>query len=326
MFSIGPIYNLYGTGRMIDTRQLRYFLEIAKQGSITAASVTLGVAQPALSLHLRKLEDQLGTPLMQRQRSGVVPTEAGLLLIERGRRIVDEMSRTIDDISTLGSDPSGTVRIGLPGTISSIVSLPLITAARKRYPRITINIAEAMSGFISTWAAEDRVDMCILYRDIGLPGFRSDLLVEENLVILSQASVDASEHVSLKTLSGQMMVLPSKGHGLRDLIDKEFQAIGMNASVALEIDSYANIKSLVANGFGSSILPAHAVREERDNGTLSVSQIEGGGLCRQVHLITPTRRPVTRAQLLVTELLREVVSDLIKTEHWSGAKRLAGLS
>jgi len=307
---------------MLDTRQMRYFLEIFKQGSITAASVTLGVAQPALSLHLRKLEDKLGTPLMQRQRSGVVPTEAGVLLAERARRILDEMSRTIDDIRTLGSDPSGVVRIGLPGTISSIVALPLITAARERYPLVTINIAEAMSGFITTWVAEDRVDLCILYREIGLPGFQSDLLLEESLVVISQTKDAKRDRLSLKELSGRQLVLPSKGHGLRDLVDKEFNAAGVTPSVALEIDSYANIKRLVANGFGSSILPVHAVQEERDVGTLSVSQINEEGLRRRAHLITPTSRPITRAQVLVTELLREIVSDLIRTETWSGAQLL----
>lgn len=307
---------------MLDTRQMRYFLEIFKQGSITAASVTLGVAQPALSLHLRKLEDQLGTPLMQRQRSGVVPTEAGVLLAERARRILDEMSRTIDDIRTLGSDPSGVVRIGLPGTISSIVALPLITAARERYPLITINIAEAMSGFITTWVAEDRVDLCILYREIGLPGFKSDLLLEESLVVISQTKDVKRDRLSLKELSGRQLVLPSKGHGLRDLVDKEFNAAGVTPAVALEIDSYANIKRLVANGFGSSILPVHAVKAERDAGTLSVSQINEKGLRRRAHLITPTSRPITRAQVLVTELLREIVSDLIRTETWSGAQLL----
>lgn len=307
---------------MLDTRQMRYFLEIFKQGSITAASVTLGVAQPALSLHLRKLEEQLGTPLMQRQRSGVVPTEAGVLLAERARRILDEMSRTIDDIRTLGSDPSGVVRIGLPGTISSIVALPLITAARERYPLVTINIAEAMSGFITTWVAEDRVDLCILYREIGLPGFQSDLLLEESLVVISQTKDVKRDRLSLKELSGRQLVLPSQGHGLRDLVDKEFNAAGVTPSVALEIDSYANIKRLVANGFGSSILPVHAVQAERDAGTLSVSQINEKGLRRRAHLITPTSRPITRAQVLVTELLREIVSDLIRTKTWSGAQLL----
>ena len=310
---------------MLDTRQMRYFLEIFKQGSITAASVTLGVAQPALSLHLRKLEDQLGTRLMQRQRSGVVPTEAGVLLAERARRILDEMSRTIDDIRTLGSDPSGVVRIGLPGTISSIVALPLITAARERYPLVTINIAEAMSGFITTWVAEDRVDLCILYREFGLPGFQSDLLLEESLVVISQTEDVKRDRLSLKELSGRPLVLPSKGHGLRDLVDKEFNAAGVTLSVALEIDSYANIKRLVANGFGSSILPVHAVQAERDAGTLSVSQINEERLRRRAHLITPTTRPITRAQVLVTELLREIVSDLIRTETWSGARLLDAL-
>ena len=98
----------------LDTKQLRYFYEIAQQGSVTAASQVLNVAQPALSLHLRRLEEQLGTRLMVRTRTGVMPTEAGQLLAERARHILAEIARTEDDIRSLDGAPAGVVRLG-PG-------------------------------------------------------------------------------------------------------------------------------------------------------------------------------------------------------------------
>ncbi|GGE38445.1 LysR family transcriptional regulator [Actibacterium pelagium] len=309
----------------LDTRQLRYFLEIAEQGSITRASQVLNVAQPALSMHLRTLEENLGTQLMLRNRTGVVPTEAGRLLVERARRILDEMARTEDDIRTLESDPSGVVRVGLPGTVSSLVSLPLIHAVRERYPNITINIAEAMSGFIAGWMVEDRIDLSILYHALDEKGFRSDVLLEEELVVLWGQEADNPAKVALKALKGVAMVLPSRGHGLRELIEDQMRRLGFAPEVAIEIDSYANIKSLVAEGFGPSILPTYAVQAETLSGTIRTSQIADPGLWRRAHLIQPTNRPVTRAQSAVTEVLQDVVADLMANGKWAGA-RVASVS
>ncbi len=171
----------------MDLRQLRYFLTIVEQGSFSRAAAVLNVAQPALSIHLRKMEDALGTPLLIRRPQGVVPTEAGDLLALRARRILSEMARTEDEIRSLHSDPAGEVRLGFPATVSSILSVPLISAARDRYPRIRINIAEAMSGFVSEWLMDGRIDMAILYNDIGQKGLRSDLLLKEDLVMLTPA-------------------------------------------------------------------------------------------------------------------------------------------
>ncbi|WP_319824000.1 LysR family transcriptional regulator [Thalassovita sp.] len=308
----------------LDTRQLRYFVEIAQQGSITRASQVLNVAQPALSLHLRTLEEKLGTTLMLRNRSGVVPTEAGQLLMERARHILDEITRTEDEVRSLDSDPSGVVRVGLPGTISALVSLPLIQAARDRYPKITINIAEAMSGFIAGWMAEDRIDLAILYHALTDRGYRSDVLLEEELVILWGQEVDMPPKVALGALDGVPMVLPSRGHGLRELIEEEFRTQGVVPEVAIEIDSYANIKSLVAEGFGPSILPAYAVQAETRAGTIHTSRVADPGLWRRAHLIQPVGRPITRAQAAISALLAQVVADLMAKGEWAGARAAVG--
>lgn len=307
----------------LDSKQLRYFYEIAQQGSVTAASQVLNVAQPALSLHLRRLEEQLGTRLMVRTRSGVVPTEAGQLLAERARHILAEIARTEDDIRSLDGAPAGVVRLGLPGTISALVSLPLIKAARLRYPQITLHIAEAMSGFISGWMREGKIDLAILYHPLQEQGFRSDILLEEELLILWAQAWPMPPKAALARLQGVPLVLPSRGNGLRDLIDEAFRAQGASATVGIEIDSYANIKSLVAEGFGASILPAYAVQAETRMGTICTSRIADPGLWRRAHVIQPTARPMTRAQSAIAELLPQVVADLVAKGAWSGARATA---
>ena len=95
----------------MDIRQLRYFLEIVEQNSITAASRTLNIAQPALSHHLRNMEQSLGVALLIRKPTGVEPTEAGHLLASRARSILNDIARTKDEIRNLDQSPVGTVRL-----------------------------------------------------------------------------------------------------------------------------------------------------------------------------------------------------------------------
>ncbi|MCK7614844.1 LysR family transcriptional regulator [Roseibium sediminicola] len=304
----------------MDIRQLRYFLEIVEQGSLTRAAERLHVAQPALSLHVKTMEEQLGTRLLLRGRSGVRPTEAGELLLRRARGILDDLARTEDDIRNLESDPSGIVRLGFPGTISAMVSLPLILAARERYPRITLNITEAMSGFIGEWLSEGKIDLAVLYSRSRDPNILSDLLLEEELVVLWPGGSAPPETLDLAALKGEPMVLPSSAHGLRVLIDQTCQGLGFAPEIAMEIDSFNNIKRLVAAGFGPSILPFYAAEEEVASGTLTVSHIAAPGLWRGAHLVSRAGRPVPRAQAAVRDLLKEVIIGLRDTGEWAAAR------
>ncbi|NKX65962.1 LysR family transcriptional regulator [Labrenzia sp. 5N] len=304
----------------MDIRQLRYFLEIVAQGSLTRAAESLHVAQPALSLHLKNMEEQLGTRLLTRSRSGVTPTEAGDLLLQRARAILEDLARTEDDIRNLETDPSGIVRIGLPGTISAMVSLPLILAARDRFPRITLNITEAMSGFVGDWLSEGKIDLAVLYSRSKDARIRSELLLEEELVVLWPADAERPQEMNMAALDNVPMVLPSGAHGLRVLIDRTFQALGFAPEIAMEIDSFNNIKRLVAAGFGPSILPLYAVTEEVAAGSLRVSRIAAPGLWRGAHLMSPGGRPVTRALEAVHALLREVILDLRDKGAWAASR------
>ena len=305
----------------VDLRQLRYFLAIVEAGSITAAANDLGVAQPALSLHVKTMEETLGSKLLFRSKTGVTPTEAGLLLMQRARTILDDLSRTVDDIRTLGTDPMSNARIGLPGTISNIVTLPLIKALHTRFPRIQLNVAEAMSGFISDWIDEGRVDLAVLYEPSNSPRISSKLLLEEELVVLWPHDPDRPTKTSLADLRDVPMVLPSGAHGLRGLVDRACGALGFAPNVALEIDSYANIKRLVEAGYGASILPTHAVRAESRPGNLSISHIAPPGIWRGAWLTRPEGRPATRAKEAVLSVTEEVIATLLTDGTWAGARR-----
>ncbi|SMO56003.1 LysR family transcriptional regulator, nitrogen assimilation regulatory protein [Thalassovita litoralis] len=306
-------------GRM-DTRKLRYFATIVEEGSFSRAATRLNVAQPALSLHVKTLEQQLGTPLLIREAHGVRPTEAGALLAQRACAVLAELERTEDEIRSFGKMPSGTVRIGLPGTISGILAVPLIARTRERYPRIKIIIAEAMSGFVRDWLTEGRVDLAVLYTELREAGIHSETLLKEELVLLLPPDSPDQPPRAIEGLGDVPLILPSGAHGLRKMVDGYMRDSGVRVDPVIEVDSYTNIKKLVAAGYGCSVLPFHTVAADAEVGTLAVQPFAGPKLWRSAYLAYSLAHPLSSAAGAVSALLKEVVGELIDTGIWAGAE------
>src|SRR5690606_28001624 len=109
----------------MDKRQLRYFSTIVELGSMTHAAQALHISQPALSTHVRHLEDELGVSLLVRGPRGVTPTEHGKLLLKHARSILYQFQQAKQEVISLGEGPSGEVTIGIPATVSRVLIPPL---------------------------------------------------------------------------------------------------------------------------------------------------------------------------------------------------------
>lgn len=314
----------------MDIRQLRYFVAIVEQGSFSRAAGVLHVAQPALSLHVRNIEAELGTSLLFRNPKGVMPTEAGDILFRNARIILDQLSIAEEEVRGHGNDPSGVVRLGLPGTISEILSVPLIMAARSRYPKIELRIAEAMSGFVLEWLRESRIDLAVIYRKVSDSGLTTTELLEEELVFFGPAqglhdkgALPAPGAIpSLAEVAHLPLILPGQAHGLRLLLDRQAAAAEVELNVSIEVDSYSNIKELVGTGLGTSVLPLNAISREVAAGRLASWRIGEPALRRSAYLAFPVERPMTNAVSAIHHLAQVVLRDLVRQGGWIGAKVL----
>ncbi len=309
----------------MDLRQLRYFVAIVQCGSISRASLQLNIAQPALSLHIRNMEADLGLPLLFRTPQGVQPTEAGLILLRHARLIIEQFDVAQREIRGSAAEPSGDVRLGLPSSISPLLGVPLVLAARRALPKVTLRIAEAMSGYVLDWLRQGRVDLGLLY---GLPDDKdlraTGLLVETLVVFGTPDPPDGRRHpegdtLTFAELTALPLILPSPGHGLRDLLDEAATARGVRLATAIDIDAYGAIKQLVGRRLGYSVLPAHAVRREVEDGRLRAWTVDPP-LTRTVSLVQPGDRPSTQAVKAVEDLCRATLRDLVRSGDWHMAR------
>ncbi|MGN0934109.1 LysR family transcriptional regulator [Falsigemmobacter intermedius] len=313
----------------MDIRQLRYFVAIAEQGSFSRAAALLHVAQPALSLHVRNMEADLGTKLLFRSPKGVIPTEAGAVLLCHARTIIGQLAVAEEEVRGQQADPSGEVRLGLPGTIGEVLSVPLIRAAHLRYPKIRLRIAEAMSGFVLDWMREARIDLAVVYREVNETGIDSVRLLDEELVFFAPAEAPEGvrlpppgQPVALRDLAQVPMILPGAAHGLRELLTRYAISAGISLTTVIEVDSYHSIKELVLSGFGCSILPGNAVHREIAEGRLQGWQIRAPEILRSVWLAHATSRPMSHSVAAIQSLACEVLQNLARSGSWAGARPL----
>ncbi|MDZ7601931.1 MAG: LysR substrate-binding domain-containing protein [Hoeflea sp.] len=315
-------------GGQLDLRQLRYFVAIVENGSFSKAAAMLNVAQPALSLHVRNMEADLGTQLLFRSPHGVQPTEAGEILLRNARIIIDQFAFATEEIRGHEAEPTGEVRLGLPGTISQILSVPLIIAARKRYPRIKLTIAEAMSGFITEWIRETKIDLAVLYIPVQDRTLASRPVLSEELCLLGPVGAmqgvkaPADGPIAYRQVAELPLILPSVNHGLRELLEGVAAKSRLPLNTVIDVDSYGNIKELVEEGMGYSILPFNAIAREVQDGRLRHWPIRKPELQRDVYLVHASGRPMPNAVTVIEALCREILLGLVETGRWRGARAL----
>src|SRR6476646_7411345 len=153
----------------MDFRQLRTFSCVAELGSLSKASDTLRVAQPALSRQIKLLEHELRVELFTRSGRGMVLTEAGRLLLARTSGIVRQIDQIRDDIQSAAGAPSGRVVLGLVPTVSCVLSARLARRTVEAYPGISLCIVESYSGHLIEWLHRGEMDLAIIY---GTPADR----------------------------------------------------------------------------------------------------------------------------------------------------------
>lgn len=303
---------------MIDVRQLRYFQGVADAGSFTRASARLNVAQSALSLHVRRLEDHLGVRLLVRESDGVRPTVAGNKLLDHARIIFGQLALAEREVGDERNNPSGSVSIGIPSGAARVLAGPLLSAGKQELPRISIRIVDAMTGYLEDWLAEDRLDLTILYRPWRTLDEASQL-VRESFYLVSPADWrDAATTIGFGALAGLPLALPSGSNNARAFIADQARQQHRDLNVEYELDSLPAILDLVKDGRAHSVLTPPAFLHEWRRGEVSARKIVDPPLHRTVVLGVRRRDRDGGACAAVEAMLRRTIRMLVADGEWPG--------
>jgi LysR family nitrogen assimilation transcriptional regulator len=314
----------------MDIRQLTYFVRIVELGSFSRAAEALRVAQPALGVQIKKLEDELGVPLLVRHSRGIEPTEQGRLLLSHANAVLAAVEGAKRELKEYGSPLSGNVTIGLSPGLADILAAQLIRVCTQEAPEVSLHITELLSGELTQQIAQNASALAFAVSSVASLDSASDLvsepLLREDLYLVgSRETLEVSdEPVPYSTLAGRKLVVLGTGiahrtHGLRQLLEAASIVEGVQLNVAFEMQSIAAVKDLVKAGLGYGILPSATVSDRVSDGTLVARRIVQPPVSRTLYFVRSRRRPLSKAEDHVAAALKKIIRDEIDREGaiWS---------
>lgn len=292
----------------MDLRQLQYFIAVADTGGFSRAARLLGIAQPALSRQVRSLEVELRQNLLLRNGRGAAPTEAGKRLLAHARGIVQQVERARLEVEEVKGAPVGHVTIGLPPTLARLAAAPLVLAFRQRFPRATVSIVEGLSSTIVEWVVVGRSDVGLVYNPAPSPALDFEPVLDEDLCLIGpRRRKDAARSVRLRDLPAYPLIIPSRPHAIRTLVESRLAAVGLRANVALEVDAVSAILELVAEGLGYAVLSPRAMHGESAARKLRAQPIVQPALTSTLHIAVSAQRPTTPLQAACVLLIAALI-------------------
>jgi LysR family transcriptional regulator, nitrogen assimilation regulatory protein len=304
----------------MELKQLRHFLAVSELGSFSTAAVFLSVAQPVLSRQVRSLEDELGLELLYRNGRGIVPTKAGEVLNSYAKQIVDLTDRASCEVSAMRAAPRGQAVIGVPPTIGTVLTVPLVQRFKREFPNVSLQVIEGYSGYVREWLATGRVDVAVLYNAPKTSTLQTEPLIQEELFLVGPPSDPlgfGDGPVAAEALGRIPCILPSPRHGMRALVDSTLKLASLHANVVYEIDALNPVLSLIEQGAGFTILPLASVHRQVQAGQLAYWPIVEPRLTRQMVLATSRRRPTTITTRALAKMTRQLVKDLVAQGLWT---------
>ena len=297
----------------MDVRQLRYFKEIVEARSFTRAADRVRVAQPALGLQIRKLEDELGVSLLHRHSRGVEPTEAGVVLLGHANAILKQIEQAQRDVADLSGVPRGSVVLGITPTASALLATRLIRTCRDLYPGVSLNLFEGLSEEVMRRLSDNSLDMGFSYNPGAAKGIATEPLLTEDLFLVGAPGAgDPGDKISFRAVCKRSLILPSRGFGLRECVENAARDAELNLQITFEIDSVATQRDLAESGLGFTILPYAAVRQSAEAGRLFASEIVRPKISRTLNIAYAASHSANKAASAVRDVIDRVVSESIE--------------
>jgi LysR family nitrogen assimilation transcriptional regulator len=304
----------------MDFKALRYFLNVAQLRSLSRAAVHLHVAQPALTRHIQKLEREIGVPLFIRHSRGVSLTEVGIQLVERADALVAHFDRTSAEVIASAGRGRHRIRIAAPPSAGQLLLPPVIENFARVHPNLQFEVAAGQSNFSDEWLLEGRIDLAVVYNAVENNSLNIKPVLRDWLHLVAAPTVPSKRDYRLSDLGDLNLILPSRAHMRRLVIDEAAARSKLKLNVGLEVDEFHLLKAFVEQGLGFTLLTKSSVAREVANGRLRVYPLLRPGIHWKLMIVTRKAHMNPPFLQEVVEAIRIQAQTMIKNGFWAGAK------
>jgi DNA-binding transcriptional LysR family regulator len=277
---------------LIRDIRLRVFHEAAVQQSFTRAAELLSLTQPAVSFHIKSLEEDLGARLFRREKHRVVLTEVGEILLRHAREILALYDRAAADIARVVEHVGGTLTLGVASVIAKYVMPRPIGLFKKRNPQVSIVLEAGNTDSIVAQLARGALDLAIVSDPVDLKGHVTEPLIDDELRLITPPDHGwtGRDAVMLTDVVAEPFILREEGSGTRRILEWYLGQHGIAVSdlnVALTLGSTEAVKAGVEAGAGVSIVSSLSLGDEVRTGAIAIVPIEGVRMARTFSLVYP---------------------------------------
>ncbi|MDJ0757298.1 MAG: LysR family transcriptional regulator [Ardenticatenaceae bacterium] len=295
----------------LTLHRLRIFLTVVEQGSFNRAAQELLLSQAAVSQHIKQLETGLGVTLFDRGARGVSVTRAGVLLVERGRFLLEQAAETESALAQYANSQSSKLVVAATAGISVHILPRWLRRFQDEFPNINLSLRTGLTRQVAERVLAGSADFGLIAD--GLEDLNDPRLGRQTLRQIDYLTVVPPHHpwakkqiITAKELSQAPFVNRQPHSRTRRWLEGRLNQVSISLTTTAELDGPDMVRAAVMSGLGVSILPDYVVSKELERGSLVEVQITSVFLQRPLDLLWHNRRSFSAAQSSFARLLRSM--------------------
>jgi LysR family nitrogen assimilation transcriptional regulator len=311
----------------MDIKGLSYFRAVAEFGTFSKAAAHLRIAQPALSRHMQKLEQELGVVLLQRTSKGMTPTAAGNRLLVRACELQDVLDIIRREMSGYAKEVTGALRVGVQHPHSLSIGPMFVASFRAAFPDVSLYVLDGFNGDLLDRLLNKQIDVAIVQSPSHThTDFKETPLWLEKLHLVGPASTAASPlfaagQASLEDLVELPIIMASQKHALRRLVDAAFLQHHRRFRPAIEVDGSLMIFEMVKAGLGYTLMPSSGFHPLLVHGEVATVAIHPS-IFRTMSLVARTDLLAERTTTAFSDFIQAEMPNLVGKGRYGQATLL----
>jgi LysR family hydrogen peroxide-inducible transcriptional activator len=256
----------------VTLTELQYIVILEQEHHFGRAADRAFVTQPALSLAIKKLEDELGVAIFERRKNHVALTPLGEQIVHQAQRVLEEA----DQIRLLAAQGKnqlvGALRLGVIATVGPYLLPDLIPILYKRAPGMPLEIEENLTVNLTAMLKSGKLDVIMIALPFEEPGIVTQALYDEpfKAVVPSDHRLARRAKINAALLTSERVLLPHAGHCFRQQVLQSCPELSRSDTESLQGNSLETIRQMVASGLGITVMPCSAVTAKHHNKRLAV--------------------------------------------------------
>lgn len=292
--------------------ELKFIVAVAQERNFRRASEKCFVSQPALSLAIKKLEDELNVILFERSRTDVSPTEIGAKIVEQASKVLEEASR-IKQIAELGKNQLiGALKLGMIHSVGPYLLPEIIPILRKIAPDMPLEVEENLTANLEMQLRNGVIDAAIIALPFEVPGLQYRALYDEEFDVVVPCQHHWAERKSIRPeeLSDEKVLLLNSGHCFSNQVTQACPELSRKGEV-LQGNSLETIRNMVASNLGITVLPCSATAARYNNPLIKVIPFVNPAPTRRIAIAW--RKSFVRLEAVekIAEAIKAIDSDFM---------------